>query len=678
MSALQRLGAVVLLLTLFGCSLETARLAGPQDRDQVPPAATLPRPIVGRFQGQVQADLERHVPREQAVALDALAGARSFPAGFKRPLIVLALTDPWRGMLTIEQSGHHVAELIRSGTEHLPALIQTLEAGMDRHPEAITPLPIPTGSKAEEHVAALVSVLEEAHRLRAAALRKLSPQDRRFLFDHAASFVEHFYPNVSLTESPNASELSEQTLAEAEADRRFCEFVSERLDYGALIAAAQVLARLADDGWLERLGESVRDRQALPSPPNGVTGDVLLLRETPYGLLVIGGEGSNTYDLDERFALVLDLGGNDTYRGTIAAAAGMEHGNSVVIDLAGNDTYEASPLGLATGRLGVGLLIDRAGDDVYHLSQGSGGTGFAGLGILYDGAGNDHYVGTKLTQGAALGGLGLLVDAAGDDRHTSFGYAIGFGGPLGIGAVIDREGDDRYQSGEKYPSSYNAGDAPDEKPGEPRFQFDSFGIGTGSGKRIFTKDPEQQSYGLAGGWGMVIDLAGKDRYRSSNFSQGAGYFFGAGVKLDFGGHDEHAAARFGHAAGAHYGVGLFVDYGGEDRYSSTGPVYNGGTAWDLSAMLCIDAGQDSDVYDLRRSDGLGRADHHSWSLFIEEHGKDRYLVSNGMGRASDASMSGFFDLGGEDTYVVTPQPGSGGRANGHTEVDGSGGLFVDR
>jgi len=618
------------------------------------------------------------VLREQAAALEALAGAKSFSAGFKRPLIVLALTDPWYGMVTIEHSAHHLAELVRSGPKHLPALIEELESGMDRHPEAFTPLSIPTRNQTEEPMATLVSVLEQAHRLRDIALQKLSPEDRRFLFDHAASFVGHFYPTVSLTESPNASEPSEQTLAEAEADRRFCELVSGRLDYAALIAAAQVLARLADDGWLERLGESFRDRQPLPSPPSGVTGDVLFLRETPSGLIVIGGPGPNAYDLNERFALVLDLGGNDTYRGAIAAAADIEHGNRVVIDLGGNDTYQASPLGLATGRLGVGLLVDRGGNDVYRLAEGSGGTGFAGLGILYDAAGDDHYQGAKLTQGAALGGLGLLVDTAGDDRHTSFGYAIGFGGPLGLGAVIDAEGDDHYQSGEKYPSSYNATDAPDKKPGEPGFQYDSFGIGTGSGKRIFTRDPAHRSYGLAGGLGLVLDLAGNDRYRSSNFSQGAGYFFGAGVKLDFGGHDEHEGARFGHAAGAHYGVGLFVDYSGEDRYSSTGPVYNGGTAWDLSAMLCIDAGEDNDTYDLQRSDGLGRADHHSWSLFIEENGRDRYLVLSGMGRASDVSMSGFFDLAGEDEYVLAPQTGPDRLGNRQTVRDGAGGLFVDR
>jgi hypothetical protein len=239
-------------------------------------------------------------------------------------------------------------------------------------------------------------------------------------------------------------------------------------------------------------------------------------------------------------------------------------------------------------------------------------------------------------------------------------------------------GDDRYQCGDKYSSRYNAIDLPDGKPGDPRFQYECFGIGAGSGVRILTDDPGQLAYGLAGGLGLVLDLAGDDRYRSANFSQGVGYFFGAGVKLDLGGNDEHAAARYGHAAGAHFGVGLFIDYRGEDRYTSTGPLYNGGTAWDRSVMLFIDASEDNDLYDFRPSSGLGIADYLSWSVFIEEGGRDRYVVPAGMGTAAHDSMSGFFDLAGEDDYDGAPQTGPGERGNGRTLLDGTGGVFVDR
>ncbi len=661
----------LLLLVFSGCSLEMVHRAEPtQGRE----------PVVARLQQLVQGDLERYVGAQQAAVFRKLSGAASYPAGFKRPLALQALGDPWAGLTALERHGYRVAALAGAGAESLPALIAAMEAGMDRPVESFTPIQFLVGRTREAHLAFLLAVLEQAGQLREKSLRRLSREERQFLFEHAASIVEDFLPQIE--------GLDERTLPQAEADRRFCRLVAEQVDYSALIAAAQVLAHLADGAWLQRLDETFRESGSpTPSPPSGVTGEVLLLQETQYGLVVIGGPGANTYDLDKRFALVIDLGGDDTYSGAIAAASDVEQGMSIVIDLAGHDTYHASPLGLATGRLGVGLLVDRAGDDVYHLSQGSGGAGFAGLGILYDAAGSDRYVGTRFTQGAAVGGLGLLLDLAGNDEYTSFGYAVGFGGPSGVGAVVDVAGDDRYQCGDKYPSDYNVSDAPDGKPGEPRFQYECFGLGAGSGKRIHTDDPEHRSYGLAGGLGMLIDRDGDDQYRSANFSQGCGYFFGLGLKLDMNGNDDHGAARYGHAAGGHYGVGLFVDYGGDDHYTSTGPFYNGGTAWDLSVMLCIDAGQGDDVYDLRRSDGLGRADYRSWSLFIEEGGRDRYLVgggmgdTQGMGMASNGSMSGFFDLAGEDEYAIVPRSGLArpvARGNGQTLPDQAGGLFIDR
>lgn len=665
------IAGAVLLCAVSGCSVEQRRPA--DSGREVSPATSLPEPAVARLQERVRGDIERYVGVEQAAVIKALARAETDPVNFKLRIALQALTNPWAGLTVLERHGLRIAEAARAGTANLPALIAALEAGAGRAPESFMPLPIPTSSKPEDHIAYLVAVLEQAHQLREKALRKLSRDDRRFLFEHAASLVERFIPQVE--------GLDGRTMPQAQADRRFCRLVDEQLDYSALIAAAQVLARLADGEWLQRLSAVFQSARSQASPPPGMTGEVLALRETPYGLIVIGGPGPNTYDLDQRFALVLDVGGDDTYRGMIAAPADVEQGISVVIDLSGNDTYRPSPLGLATGRLGVGLLIDRSGDDVYQLSQGSGGAGFAGLGILVDTAGDDRYVGAKFTQGAAIGGLGLLLDQAGNDTYTSFGYAIGFGGPLGIGAVLDVAGDDQYQCGGKYPSSYNEADAPGGKPDDPLFQYECFGLGTGSGKRIYSTDPEQRVYGLAGGWGVLIDLAGNDRYRSSNFSQGCGYFYGVGLKLDMAGDDEHSAARYGHAAGAHFGVGLFIDYRGDDVYTSTGPHYNGGAAWDLSVMLGIDSGQGNDLYDLRRSSGLGIADHRSWSLFIEEGGRDRYLVPNGLGMASNSSMSGFFDLGGEDEYAITPQSdraGSGGRANGRVFLDQGGGLFIDR
>ena len=652
----------LLFMVLTSCNPARTQRIG------LPESSRAARSVVATIRDQVEVEFQQHLGVNHAAVVTTLTGPETFPANFKQTVVLQTLADPWKGMAALEQQGSRLAELARHSQTQVPTLIEVMERGMDRFDGAIISPPAPQGTSIEEHLGFIISVLEQAHDLRDLALQRLSHEDRRFLFEYAATLVEDFYPDFS--------ELDDQTLQQAKDELRFSRLVTEQMDYPKLVASAQVLARLANDPWLRRVSEAFQTQRVPPGALSNVEGEVLLVRDTPFGQIIIGGPGSNRYDLDSRIALVIDVGGDDTYRGRIAAASDMEQGNRVVIDLAGQDTYYASPLGLATGRLGVGLLIDREGDDKYHLSAGSGGVGLAGLGLLIDWAGNDQYRGAKLTQGSAIGGLGLLLDGGGNDEYTSFGYAIGFGGPLGVGAVVDVAGADSYQCGDQYPSNYNDTDAPSSDPEDPLFQYDGFCVGFGSGKRILSQDPQQRTYSLAGGWGMVIDLEGDDHYRSANFSQGSGYFFGVGLKLDLNGNDRHQAARYGHGAAAHYGIGLFIDSQGNDQYSSSGPAYNGGTAWDRSVSLCIDAGPEGDVYDFSQSNGLGLSHHDSWSLFIEEGGRDHYWVPSGFGQASDNSMSGFFDLSGVDEYVSAS--GGGRVGNAMRVVNEPGGLFVDR
>ena len=448
-----------------------------------------------------------------------------------------------------------------------------------------------------------------------------------------------------------------------------------------MVTGAQRLARLGNRKFLQQLEIALHNRKPVAQSFPGITGDLLLVQQTSYGLLVIGGYGPNTYDLDKGAALIIDLGGNDSYRGLVGASPSSDLGNSMVIDLSGNDTYQPAALGLATGRAGIGLVIDQGGDDTYRLAPGTGGVGLAGLGILYDGDGQDIYEGSRFTQGAAFGGFGLLVDHAGDDRYTSYGYALGFGGPLGVGALIDVAGNDAYDCGGRYPSAYNDNDTPQARPQDPSFQYDCFGLGTGAGLRVFSKQPAQRAQSLAGGWGLLIDMAGRDRYRSANFSQGHGYFFGLGVKLDLAGDDEHQAARYGHGSAAHFGVGLTIDYQGKDRYGSKGPFYNGGTAWDGSVALAVDGGPDSDFYDLPATTGLGMADLGGWGLFVEEGGADQYAVNRGLGVGTDTSVGAFLDLEGRDDYSSVPPARAGvrpERLNRRTYLENAGSLFIDR
>ena len=665
--------SLLLLSALPGCSLVQGFFAwlGPPDSGTV--NAPMRESVLLRLAPTVRSVFDPLMSVPQAALAQAQASVDSVKARYKHRLAVTALQQPWDGLGQLERQGLLLAELAEGRAVNLPVLLDVLEAGMDRTSAFHKPVAVPTNVAMKEMVTFMLESLEQASIYRDKALENLTEDDRRFLFSHAKVLTEQFAPQIS--------NVSERTLAKIQADQRYMELLEEQVDYANLIAAAQVLARLANERWARQLVAVFGQAPPQAKVPAGMTGSVLYAEETSYGVIVIGGPGPNTYELDHRFGLVIDVGGDDLYRGMIAASTDPEHGNAVVIDLGGNDTYDGGALGLATGRLGVGLLVDQSGDDVYQMDLGSGGAGFGGLGILFDARGNDVYMGSRFTQGAAIGGLGLLFDASGSDRYTSHGYSLGFGGPQGVGAVIDFQGDDQYQCGNKYPSAYNAEDAPNAKPGDPLFQYDCFGLGTGSGKRILTKRPEWQAHSLAGGWGLLLDIEGNDRYEGANFSQGHGYFFGTGLFLDLDGNDDYLAARYGHGSSAHYGVGFFNDRHGTDRYRSTGPYYNGGVAWDHSVSAMIDAGVDGDHYAFAPSTGVGMGDYSGWGLFIDEGGNDRYQAKKGFGHSSEHGVGAFFDLKGQDTYDIPQDPVARGDlrpSDGKTIRYPDGGLFVDR
>lgn len=633
----------------------------------MPPAEVLlkePMPVAGLL-GTVRDEVTRTVGQEEAAVLAGTADPAATAVLFRPPLVAKTLAEPWRGFAELEQRVFRVA--VAPLRDHPAAELITALRDLLGRPGALGELAAaPVSTRPEDHLAYLETVLVEADRRRERAIEALGESERRFLFEHAMFLADNFVPQLS--------EQNEDQRVRALFNNRFFKLTADRIDDRELLAAAQAVASLADDDWLRAARAAFRTLPSRPQSLPWVTGDVMLAKETPAGWIIIGGRGANTYrDAGQKVALLLDLGGNDTYAG-FAVPINETQGVGVVIDLEGNDVYEAGSLGLATGRLGVGMLVDAEGNDRYRLGSGSGGTGFAGVGLLVDLEGDDRYEGSRFTQGAAIGGIGLLLDRSGNDDYRSFGYAVGFGGPLGIGAVVDLTGDDTYQCGHRYASGYNRVEAPEAKPGEARYQYDCFGLGAGVGHRILPKQDPPVVEDVAGGIGLVLDQEGNDLYASSNFSQGVGYYFGIGIKMDERGDDVHQAARYGHAAAAHFGVGLFVDRAGDDRYASTGPFYNGAAAWDRSVALAVDGGIGDDAYDFQRSTGLGIADRRAWSLFVEAGGRDRYRVPDGLGVAQPGSVGGFFDLGGEDRYE-TAMPARQGVV---LRRDKPGGLFVDR
>ncbi len=658
---------LILLLLIDGCS----NIHNPSSLHRSPTSSdTMSELVIDRVRPIVQSLLHStsHETHNAIMASHQTLDAR--PARHKQRAVTDTLKAPWEGMRNLERYGRLTAELAAASPLDLATLLRRLETGMDRLSSSVTLPPIPTGSNRRATIAFILETFHQAALHRELALAGLSDQERVFLFEHGRALAESYTPQISV--------LSDSTMSQILANTRFAELLKERVAYEHLLAAGQILAQLTTTRWLEELEPAFPNPLSPTQIPPGILGEVRFLQETPEGLIVIGGPGPNTYELERPIALILDLGGDDTYRGVIGASHDIRYGNAVVIDLAGNDRYTGAPLGLATGRLGVGLLFDRSGADTYELSPGSGGTGFGGVGILVDVQGDDHYYGNRLTQGAAIGGLGLLVDTAGNDSHSSHGFALGFGGPLGLGALVDTEGDDQYQCGESIPSAYNTHDAPEAKPGDPEFQYDCFGLGTGAGSRVLTPHPQWATQSLAGGIGLFVDMKGRDQYRSANFSQGMGYFWGTGILLDLNGEDEYQAARYGHGASAHYGVALFIDQHGDDRYGSTGPYYNAGVAWDHGISLTIDAGIGHDIYAFDRTTGLGKADHTGWAVYLDEGGHDIYRVKSGLGEISERSLAGFVDFAGEDQYILLSPSPTFRPTNNMVFSHGPGSLFQDR
>ncbi|HKB35618.1 MAG TPA: hypothetical protein VKD72_04135 [Gemmataceae bacterium] len=631
-------------------------------------APALPSAVVPPLKDVLQPLLDKEAKEQQARTLQELQKAEKIPAHHKLPVCRKGLSEPWTGLSELERSGLAIAEAARGGRGKVGLVLDRLQAAIGISAGKSEPVPRGKLATLDDHVRYLTAVLDRAKKLRDQALTGLSAGDRTFLFGWAPQLVRNFGPQMSYN-----SDTKKQLLN----DRAFCTFAREKFDWSAFIGSAQTLLALLDPAYLDELKKVLNEAKRIKETIPGVTGDLLLKKETPHGLILIGGKGKNTYDLKVPVALLIDLGGDDTYKGKVAASFDADHPISVVIDLEGNDRYEGDEYGLATGRLGIGLLADLGGKDTYKLATGSGGVGLCGIGVLLDAEGDDVYTGTRFTQGVGIGGIGLLLDLAGDDRYTSHGFAIGLGGPAGVGAVIDVAGNDSYQCGHHIPSGYNQSDAPGAKPGDPNFQYDAWGLGMGLGRRVFPWSEEGIAFNLAGGLGMVLDLSGNDTYDSSNFSQACGYFFGVGLKLDLSGDDRHTAARYGHASGAHFGMGLFIDYAGRDIYDSPGPTYNGGCAWDHSVFLCVDAGGD-DRYLLKRTSGLGRGDIGGWGVFADLGGKDRYVCPGGVGRASQKGLGVFYDAAGDDDYRDVAKVGDFQPGNGKRHADTDGGVFIDR
>jgi hypothetical protein len=418
----------------------------------------------------------------------------------------------------------------------------------------------------------------------------------------------------------------------------------ETPDYRQLLPLVEreaVLAGMLDlVGAVDRLQNFVKKEAALPS--------VSWSLQTPFGWVVVDTTGRNNRHQLKDALLVLDVGGDDEYE---FLERGDTHTISVLLDHRGNDTYATAAPGAdpSSATLGYGILWDTEGDDRYLGTQQAQASALFGAALLVDGGGSNRFVASSRAQAHAIGGIAVLVSAGGDDEYTAQTYSQATGGPGGVAVLVDTGGNDRYTL-TKLPLVRPSPQLPDRNT--------SMGQGAGYGMRGVFFDGRSTS----GGIGLLLDLAGNDRYEAQVFAQGVGYFEGLGMLLDDGGNDHFEAAWYAMGASAHYAAGILLKRGvGNDVYRSTHEMVLG-TGNDLSVGVFVDEGGD-DAYTVGDL-SLGAAYANSTGIFVDGAGNDRYSVASTRCRALGAAhmhawgnaretlpnLGLFMDLGGVDSY----------------------------
>ena len=354
--------------------------------------------------------------------------------------------------------------------------------------------------------------------------------------------------------------------------------------------------------------------------------------ETVMGRVGIFGRGNDTITGD--WCLVIDLGGDDLYTGTMASPSGMDRPFALVADLGGDDTYDSGEGSLVNACMGIGMLMDVSGHDHYLSGKEGMVSACYGTALLFDMEGDDLYsCDGGYSLGAAHVGAGILADLTGDDRYLSGDCSQGYGGTMGLGLLLDGAGSDLYNSTRHCPS---------------------FVQGAARGRWAEATD----GHSLGGGLGILVDCGGADEYHAGSFSQGAGYFLGGGFFADLEGNDRYQAESHSQGYAAHFALGAFYDKSGDDRYNEgTDP---------LKITQILGGGRDC-----------------SFGFFLDGAGDDRYHLGNrSMGIGDLNGIGVFWDRDGDDSYTwhknrVNQGSASMGKTIGPTPGTGTGPRLFD-
>lgn len=350
-------------------------------------------------------------------------------------------------------------------------------------------------------------------------------------------------------------------------------------------------------------------------------------RATKYGNFCIGTNEIDIYQ--KKYSFILDPSGDDLYNSEIKT--NFQTPFYWILDLSGDDKYQNPNIRSMFSVLsGCGISSDNFGDDFY-ASDDFAFSSFFGIQTANDNSGDDIYKNGLHSLAASSFGISILSDETGNDIYSITEFGEGFAGTLAAGLLLDFNGNDLYFAGGKY---LHAPLAP--------LDYRSLSQGFGFGLR-----PD-----LAGGFGVLFDENGNDRYNGGVYAQAVAYWYALGILLDKNGNDFYTAVYYPQGSGIHLAGGFLYDEKGEDHYySKHGPGQ--GAGHDYAVGFLVDrAGDDS--YSVEGGNGLGLTN--SVGIFLDVSGNDRYERNNDQsyGYANKARDSGgigiFLDTGGDDSY----------------------------
>src|SRR4029078_198231 len=145
---------LILLLILPGCSTVQDFFSNGS-----PSAAAghMNQSTIDRLAPAVRKDFEQFTRPQHRDMLAMRETAETIPAQFKRRLAVKALKQPWDGLADLERHRLLLADIAEGGALNLPALLDVLEAGIDRTSAFYKSFPLPASSS-REHLLAFMAI----------------------------------------------------------------------------------------------------------------------------------------------------------------------------------------------------------------------------------------------------------------------------------------------------------------------------------------------------------------------------------------------------------------------------------------------------------------------------------------------------------------------------------------